>query len=66
MSAIVRTTGFAKRLPEILFRQLFESESSTFTYLLGDLASSQAILIDPVLETADRYAYIINYCLPVN
>ncbi len=38
----------------IIFRQLFEKTSSTFTYLLGDRSTKEALLIDPVLETADR------------
>ena len=38
----------------MIFRQLFEPESSTYTYLLGCPASRAAILIDPVLETVDR------------
>jgi glyoxylase-like metal-dependent hydrolase (beta-lactamase superfamily II) len=37
-----------------IFRQLFDTESSTFTYLLGDAASGEAVLIDPVLERVDR------------
>jgi len=37
-----------------LFRQLFDRESSTYTYLLGDPESGQAILIDPVREQVDR------------
>jgi sulfur dioxygenase len=38
----------------MIFRQLFEPQSSTYTYLLGDPASGQALLIDPVIETAER------------
>jgi glyoxylase-like metal-dependent hydrolase (beta-lactamase superfamily II) len=38
----------------MLFRQLFDAESSTFTYLLADEVSREAILIDPVRETAQR------------
>jgi glyoxylase-like metal-dependent hydrolase (beta-lactamase superfamily II) len=38
----------------MIFYQLFESESSTYTYLLGDEKSKEAILIDPVLETVER------------
>ena len=38
----------------MIFRQLFEPESSTYTYLLGCPESGQALLIDPVLETAER------------
>lgn len=37
-----------------LLRQLFEKESSTYTYLLADTKVGEAILIDPVLEMADR------------
>jgi glyoxylase-like metal-dependent hydrolase (beta-lactamase superfamily II)/rhodanese-related sulfurtransferase len=38
----------------MIFRQLFESNSSTYTYLLADEESGDAILIDPVFETARR------------
>lgn len=44
----------------LFFRQLFESESSTYTYLLADRASKEAILIDPVYETAERDWRLIN------
>ena len=39
---------------DLIFQQLFESESSTYTYLLADSKSREAVLIDPVLETVDR------------
>lgn len=38
----------------MLFRQLFEPISSTYTYILGCERSGQAVLIDPVFETAER------------
>lgn len=38
----------------MLFRQLFEPGSSTYTYLLACEETGQAVLIDPVLETVDR------------
>jgi glyoxylase-like metal-dependent hydrolase (beta-lactamase superfamily II) len=38
----------------MIFRQLFEPESSTYTYLLGCPETRKAVLIDPVLETIDR------------
>lgn len=38
----------------MLFRQLFEAESSTYTYLIGCETTGEALLIDPVLETIDR------------
>ncbi len=37
-----------------LFQQLFEAESSTYTYLLSDPKTKETVLIDPVLETAER------------
>ncbi|MCY1036065.1 MBL fold metallo-hydrolase [Corallococcus sp. BB11-1] len=38
----------------MIFRQLFEPESSTYTYLFGCPETGQAVLLDPVLETVDR------------
>ncbi len=38
----------------MIFRQLFEPLSSTYTYLLGCEETGQAILIDPVIVSADR------------
>lgn len=38
----------------MLFRQLYDSESSTYTYLLADLTLKEAILVDPVLEQVKR------------
>ncbi|HST37063.1 MAG TPA: MBL fold metallo-hydrolase [Allosphingosinicella sp.] len=38
----------------MIFRQLFEPESSTYTYLLGCPETGEAVLVDPVLETAER------------
>ena len=37
-----------------VFEQLFDPESSTFTYLLGDSERGEALLIDPVLEQVER------------
>ena len=41
-----------------IFRQFFEQESWTYTYLLADTESKEAILIDPVIETASRDAQV--------
>lgn len=38
----------------MLFRQLYEPESSTYTYLIGCPDSGKALLIDPVMETVER------------
>ena len=35
---------------KLIFRQLFDAASSTYTYLLGDVQSRQAVIIDPVFE----------------
>uniref|UniRef100_A0A8C8SNU3 Persulfide dioxygenase ETHE1, mitochondrial n=1 Tax=Pelusios castaneus TaxID=367368 RepID=A0A8C8SNU3_9SAUR len=44
----------------MLFRQLFEPESCTYTYLLADLKTKEAVLIDPVLEMAKRDAELVR------
>jgi len=44
----------------LIFRQLFDAQSSTYTYLLGDSVSREAILIDPVFEQVRRDAALIN------
>lgn len=38
----------------MLFRQLFDPETSTYTYLLADEVTRDAILIDPVLDQIER------------
>jgi len=38
----------------MIFRQLIDPESSTYTYLLGDEETRRAVLIDPVLEQIER------------
>lgn len=38
----------------MLFRQLFDLESSTYTYLLADEDTREAVIIDPVLEQVER------------
>jgi sulfur dioxygenase len=38
----------------MLFRQLFDPASSTYTYLLADEQTHEAVIIDPVLEQLDR------------
>jgi len=44
----------------LIFRQLFDAQSSAYTYLLGDSASGEAILIDPVFEQVRRDAALIH------
>lgn len=47
-------------MKNLLFQQLFESESSTYTYVLADSESLEAVIIDPVLETVDRDLKLIQ------
>ncbi len=44
----------------MIFHQLFEKETSTYTYLLADSDSKEAVLIDPVLETVERDLKLIQ------
>jgi sulfur dioxygenase len=44
----------------LIFRQLVDPASSTYTYLLADSRSSEAVLIDPVFEQARRDAALIG------
>ncbi len=44
----------------MIFRQLFDPQSSTYTYLLAEDASRRAVLIDPVFEQVRRDAALID------
>ena len=44
----------------MIFRQLFDSVSGTYTYLLASRAGGEALIIDPVLEKADRYCQLLR------
>ena len=44
----------------MIFRQLFDPQSSTYTYLLADSATREAVLIDPVFDHARRDAALIE------
>jgi len=43
----------------LIFRQLFDPTSSTYTYLLGDGRTTEAVLIDSVFEQAPRDAALV-------
>jgi glyoxylase-like metal-dependent hydrolase (beta-lactamase superfamily II) len=54
----------------MLFRQLFDPETSTYSYLIGDRAAGKALLVDSVLEQVDRDLQLLEelgldlrYCL---
>lgn len=44
----------------MFFRQFFDRESSTYTYLLAARAGGEALLIDPVKEAVDQYLQLIG------
>src|SRR5674536_244219 len=44
----------------MIFRQLFDSFSGTYSYLLASRAGGEAMIIDPVLEKVDRYLQLIR------
>ena len=44
----------------MIFRQLFEPVSSTFTYLLADPETREAVLIDPVVEEVETYVKLLG------
>jgi sulfur dioxygenase len=44
----------------MIFRQLFDSVSGTYTYLLASRHGGEALIIDPVLEKIDRYIQLVN------
>jgi sulfur dioxygenase len=44
----------------MIFRQLFDATSGTYTYLLASRRGGEALLIDPVLEKVDRYLQLMR------
>ena len=43
-----------------MFKQLFDTESSTYTYLIVDDATQEALFIDPVAGHFDEYVELIQ------
>lgn len=44
----------------MIFRQLFDATSSTYSYLLASRRGGEALIIDPVLERVDRYIKLME------
>jgi sulfur dioxygenase len=44
----------------MLFRQLFDQTSGTYSYLLASRRGGEALIIDPVLEKVDRYLQLVR------
>lgn len=52
--------GEGRSVAGSIFRQLFDPQSSTYTYLLADAASREAVLIDPVFEQSRRDSALVR------
>ena len=44
----------------MVFRQLFDATSGTYTYLLASRRGGEALILDPVLEKVDRYLQLVR------
>jgi sulfur dioxygenase len=44
----------------MIFRQMFDSVSGTYSYLLARRRGGEALIIDPVLEKVERYIQLLN------
>ena len=44
----------------MIFRQMFDSVSGTYSYLIASRPGAEALIIDPVLEKVDRYIQLLN------
>jgi sulfur dioxygenase len=44
----------------MIFRQLFDATSGTYTYLMASRRGGEALIIDPVLEKVDRYLQLVR------
>ena len=45
----------------MIFRQLFDHISSTYTYVVASRKGGEALVIDPVLENVERYIKSVSY-----
>jgi sulfur dioxygenase len=44
----------------MIFRQLFDQTSATYSYLLASRRGGEALILDPVLEKVDRYLQLVR------
>src|SRR5947209_13677058 len=44
----------------VIFRQLFDHVSGTYSYLLASRRGGEALILDPVLDKVDRYIQLVN------
>ncbi|XP_067679859.1 persulfide dioxygenase ETHE1, mitochondrial-like [Haliotis asinina] len=53
-------SSFAGKHQDFIFRQLLDYKSFTYTYLLADTTTNEAVLIDPVIEMVERDCQIVK------
>ena len=44
----------------MIFKQVFDKKSSTYTYLIASAKGREAVIIDPVIENVDGYINLLN------
>ena len=44
----------------MIFKQVFDQKSSTYTYLIASAKGREALIIDPVIENVDSYIALLN------
>jgi sulfur dioxygenase len=59
-AAAVLPAARAHEEARMIFRQLFDSTSGTYTYLLASRRGGEALIIDPVLERVERYLQLVR------
>ena len=44
----------------MIFKQIFDKKSSTYTYLIASAKGREALIIDPVIENVEEYISLLN------
>ena len=44
----------------MIFKQLFDTKSSTYTYIIASAKGREAIVIDPVIEKTEEYLNLLK------
>ena len=44
----------------MIFKQLFDEKSSTYTYLIASAKGREALIIDPVIENVNQYVQLLS------
>ena len=44
----------------MIFKQVFDTKTSTYTYLIASAKGREAVIIDPVLENVDNYISLLK------